>query len=232
LERYYKTLDISSGATEGEIKKAYRDLVKVWHPDRFTHDVELQKKAEEKLKEINLAYEKIIARLRRFGTTDSYHQAYTQTYPNHQASPKSNNSWICPDCLKNNLNNLFACTCGFTTSAFHIRAYSVNQSPRELYSDILFNKKMGDTSRADFLTKYLLKRFPTSPESDLVRRSASSARSSQGNKKEEKISFAGKVRLRFVQLKKSDEYLHFKKYWPLYILAGIFAIGYLRLTSN
>lgn len=232
MEKYYKTLDISSGATESEIKKAYRDLVKVWHPDRFTDDIELQKKAEAKLKEINIAYEKIIDHLHQFGTTDSYHQPYTRTYPNYQGSPKPDNSWICPECLKNNFNNLFACTCGFTTRAFHIRAYSINQSPRELYSDILFNKKMGETSRADFLTKYLLKRFPASSEADLVRRSASSARSSQDNKKEEKISFAGKIRLRFVQLKQSDEYLHFKKYWPLYLLAGIFAIGYLRLTSN
>jgi curved DNA-binding protein CbpA len=232
LDKYYKTLDISTDATENEIKKAYRDLVKVWHPDRFTHDIELQKKAEDKLKEINIAYRKIIDQLHRFGTTNSYHQTYSQTYPNYQASPKSDNSWVCPECLKINLDNLFACTCGFTTSAFHIRAYSINQSPRELYSDVLFNKKMGDTSRVDFLTKYLLKRFSTSPEADLVRRSASSARSSQDNKKEEKISFSEKIRLRFIRLKKSDEYLHLKKYWPLYILAGIFAIGYLRLTSN
>lgn len=39
-----------------EIKKTYHDLVKVWHPDRFSHDPALAAKAQEKLKEINEAY--------------------------------------------------------------------------------------------------------------------------------------------------------------------------------
>jgi len=43
-------------ASFGEVKAAYRDLVKVWHPDRFPHDPRLQHKAEEKLKELNTAY--------------------------------------------------------------------------------------------------------------------------------------------------------------------------------
>lgn len=40
-----------------EVKCSYRELVKVWHPDRFGGDPKLQRKAGEKLKEINLAYE-------------------------------------------------------------------------------------------------------------------------------------------------------------------------------
>ena len=43
----------------GEVKQAYRDLVKVWHPDRFAYDHRLQNKAQEKLKDINEAYQKI-----------------------------------------------------------------------------------------------------------------------------------------------------------------------------
>ena len=42
-----------------ELKAAHRDLAKVWHPDRFLHDPRLQEKAQEKLKEINEAYEQI-----------------------------------------------------------------------------------------------------------------------------------------------------------------------------
>ena len=38
------------------MKKAYRDLSKVWHPDRFAEDPTLQIKAEEQLKAINQAY--------------------------------------------------------------------------------------------------------------------------------------------------------------------------------
>lgn len=63
MEKYYKILDINTNATEQDVKQAYRDLVKVWHPDRFTHDPKLRKKAEEKLKEINVAYQKIIGHL-------------------------------------------------------------------------------------------------------------------------------------------------------------------------
>jgi DnaJ domain len=49
-------LALRPGATSVEIKEAYRDLVKVWHPDRFGTDARLREKAEDKLKEINKAY--------------------------------------------------------------------------------------------------------------------------------------------------------------------------------
>ena len=50
------TLGLKSDATADEIKQAYRDLVKVWHPDRFAADPRLRAKAEEHLKQINAAY--------------------------------------------------------------------------------------------------------------------------------------------------------------------------------
>jgi hypothetical protein len=49
-------LALRPGATLTEIKEAYRDLVKVWHPDRFGSDPRLREKAEDKLKQINKAY--------------------------------------------------------------------------------------------------------------------------------------------------------------------------------
>jgi DnaJ-class molecular chaperone len=55
-------LDLQPGASVEEIRRAYRDLVNVWHPDRFVHDPRLQKKAEEKLKIINEAYGYLLAR--------------------------------------------------------------------------------------------------------------------------------------------------------------------------
>ena len=54
---YYKILGLEPDASAEEVKQAYRDLAKVWHPDRFAHDTRLQRKAQEKLKEINEAYE-------------------------------------------------------------------------------------------------------------------------------------------------------------------------------
>jgi hypothetical protein len=61
LSHSYRVLELKPGAAQDEIKKAYRDLIKVWHPDRFTNDPALQQKAQEKLKEINIAYERLIA---------------------------------------------------------------------------------------------------------------------------------------------------------------------------
>jgi GUN4-like/DnaJ domain len=52
-----QVLEIEAGSSQSDIKQAYRDLAKVWHPDRFTGDSVLQKKAQEKLKRINAAYE-------------------------------------------------------------------------------------------------------------------------------------------------------------------------------
>ena len=48
---------LTRAATQTEIKDAYRTLAKVWHPDRFPGDEDLRVKAEEKLKEINSAYQ-------------------------------------------------------------------------------------------------------------------------------------------------------------------------------
>jgi molecular chaperone DnaJ len=54
----YEVLGIKEDATDAEIKKAYRDLVKKYHPDRY-RDNPLSDLAEEKLSEINEAYDSI-----------------------------------------------------------------------------------------------------------------------------------------------------------------------------
>jgi hypothetical protein len=54
---HYQVLEIEPGASQDEIKQAYKDLTSVWHPDRFFNNPRLRQKAEEKLKRINVAYE-------------------------------------------------------------------------------------------------------------------------------------------------------------------------------
>ncbi|HWT00630.1 MAG TPA: DnaJ domain-containing protein [Pyrinomonadaceae bacterium] len=59
LNKYYELLGVRPGASVQELKTAHRDMAKVWHPDRFAHDPRLQQKAQEKLKEINEAYDQL-----------------------------------------------------------------------------------------------------------------------------------------------------------------------------
>src|SRR5215831_18462183 len=52
----YRTLGVPTDATEEQIRQAYLDLARVWHPDRFLSDRRLQEIAQEKLRDINEAY--------------------------------------------------------------------------------------------------------------------------------------------------------------------------------
>lgn len=56
MDNPYKVLGIKEGASQEEIKAAYREQVKKYHPDRYQENP-LQDLAEEKLREINEAYE-------------------------------------------------------------------------------------------------------------------------------------------------------------------------------
>lgn len=60
-DKAYELLGVKPGVSNRELKAAHRDLAKVWHPDRFLHDPRLQQKAQEKLKEINEAYELLLS---------------------------------------------------------------------------------------------------------------------------------------------------------------------------
>jgi tetratricopeptide (TPR) repeat protein len=55
----YSVLGVSPSATDDEVKKAYRELVRKYHPDNY-HDNPLADLAQEKMKEINEAYDTIL----------------------------------------------------------------------------------------------------------------------------------------------------------------------------
>lgn len=54
----YKVLGVSRDATDDEIKKAYRELARKYHPDNYV-DNPLADLVQEKMKEINEAYDQI-----------------------------------------------------------------------------------------------------------------------------------------------------------------------------
>lgn len=57
ISEAFTILGLPQSATPTQIKEAYRDLAKVWHPDRFGSDPRLRAKAEETFKQVNEAYQ-------------------------------------------------------------------------------------------------------------------------------------------------------------------------------
>ncbi len=66
----YQILGVSRDASDKDIQKAYHKLVKKYHPDNFTNDNPLKDLANEKMQEINEAYDEI-QRMRAQGTSSS-----------------------------------------------------------------------------------------------------------------------------------------------------------------
>ena len=88
MDKYYQILGLNPGTSEEEIKQAYKDLVNVWHPDRFLNNPRLREKANEKLKEINEAYNKLksyIAGNPRYASSEDYGKSQP---PPHEPPPK------------------------------------------------------------------------------------------------------------------------------------------------
>jgi hypothetical protein len=60
MEQFFKILKVSPTASLTEVKRAYKERVKFWHPDRFPVESErLQKLAHRQMQEINEAYREL-----------------------------------------------------------------------------------------------------------------------------------------------------------------------------
>ena len=61
----YAILEVRQNASWDEIQRAYLDLVRVWHPDRFASDRRLQERARQKLQQIDESYRRLEAQRAR-----------------------------------------------------------------------------------------------------------------------------------------------------------------------
>ncbi len=56
IHNAYLALELEPGAALPQVQEAWREQVTVWHPDRFSGNLKLQRKAQERTKDINAAY--------------------------------------------------------------------------------------------------------------------------------------------------------------------------------
>lgn len=85
----YEVLGVPENASEEEIKKAYKELVKKYHPDKY-QDNPLADLAEEKLQEVNEAYD-MLMKNRNSGPSGSYN------YGNYGAGSGNGGGYGTPD---------------------------------------------------------------------------------------------------------------------------------------
>ena len=77
MNQYYRVLGVPSNATHNQIKERYRQLVRIYHPDRH-RDPDDKKFVEEKLRQFNEAYDALSNPKKR-----TKNQPSLTAYPNH-----------------------------------------------------------------------------------------------------------------------------------------------------
>lgn len=81
----YEVLGIREGASVEEIKRAYKELVRKYHPDQYQNNP-LSDLAEEKLKEINEAYDYLMKKAESQNGTGGYRQQQEPGYGSSQGN--------------------------------------------------------------------------------------------------------------------------------------------------
>lgn len=80
----YEVLEIKEGASKDDIKRAYREMVKKYHPDQYGNNP-LKDLAEDKLREVNEAYDYLMK-----NTSDSSGYNDSNSYSNNSYSSSNN----------------------------------------------------------------------------------------------------------------------------------------------
>ncbi|MBR4194160.1 MAG: DnaJ domain-containing protein [Oscillospiraceae bacterium] len=89
----YEVLGVSRTASDSEIKSAYRELVKKYHPDNYANNP-LADLASEKMKEINEAYDAITRARSGSGTGYQSSGSNQSGYQSYNSYSQSNASYV------------------------------------------------------------------------------------------------------------------------------------------
>ncbi len=100
MKNPYEVLGISPNATDDEVKVAYRTLARKYHPDNYSPENPLANLAEEKMKEINEAYDEITRMRSQSGGYDKsspYYAIRELLAKRHYAAAEAELDRIYPD---------------------------------------------------------------------------------------------------------------------------------------
>ncbi|WMJ23582.1 DnaJ domain-containing protein [Paludicola sp. MB14-C6] len=86
----YNTLGVNENATDEQVKQAYRELAKKYHPDNY-NDSPLREFADEKMAEINSAFDQIMNNRRSNGSNSSSSSYQSQQNTSNYSSYTSSN---------------------------------------------------------------------------------------------------------------------------------------------
>ena len=90
----YKILGVDRNATDDEVKEAYRKLARKYHPDNYG-DNPLSDLAEEKMQEINEAYDAIVNMRKGAKNKSRGYENTTSDFPEERSKGlKSCSSWL------------------------------------------------------------------------------------------------------------------------------------------
>ena len=81
----YSILGVPHGASDDEVKNAYRNLARKYHPDNYDDSNPLKELAKEKMQEINAAYDEI-QRNRTSSSSSSYSYGENSSYTSGSAT--------------------------------------------------------------------------------------------------------------------------------------------------
>ena len=85
----YSILGVHPGATDEEVKNAYRNLARKYHPDNYDDSNPLKELAKEKMQEINAAYDEIQRNRSDYSSGTSYSDSYSSTNSSYDSSSYS-----------------------------------------------------------------------------------------------------------------------------------------------